>query len=197
MLTLGKSFNRNMNLRIPLLDGYYNVGLFYNTKSQFLLFSVDSDISSSEMKHSVKINMFKNIESSKFVETFINLHNYKSQNLDIINQFKEIKPNYTYDVNFIFNETVILSKMKVDDNVFFDQLILYGLTLTSYCNEFVFIIAERQNIISKLRKKVVRTSAIQISTLNSIKLIDEYFDEFKNSNKIDRDTSNNEPISLK
>jgi len=87
-LVLGKSLNRNYNIRLPFLDGFYNIGLFYNTKSPFLLFSVEPDISFSELKHSVKVNMFKNVESSKFVETFLNLHNYKSYNLDIINQFK-------------------------------------------------------------------------------------------------------------
>ena len=81
-LQLGKSFNRNYVLRIPFLDGFYDIGLFYNTKSSFLLFSVDSDFSQSmnkELKHNVKINMYKNIESSKFCETFLKLHNYKSQ----------------------------------------------------------------------------------------------------------------------
>ena len=40
-LVLGKSLNRNYNIRLPLLDGY-NIGIFYNTKSPFLLFSIGS-----------------------------------------------------------------------------------------------------------------------------------------------------------
>ena len=63
MLTLGKSLNRNYNLRLSFLDGYYNIGLFFNNKSTFLLFSVDSDFSqseSTELKENIKINMFKN-----------------------------------------------------------------------------------------------------------------------------------------
>jgi hypothetical protein len=183
-LTLGRSFNRNYQLRLPFGDGFYNIGLFYNTKSPFLLFSVDSDISSSNLKHSSKINMFKNIESSRFVETFLNLHNYKSHNLDIINQFKEIKPDYSNDINFILNENLILSKIQIEDNTFLDQLILYGLTLSSYNTEIIFLIAERQNIVSKLRKKIVRTSAIQIATSGAIGMIDEYFEELKKSQKI-------------
>ena len=94
-LQLGKSFNRNYKIRLPFLDGYYDIGLFYNNKSSFLLFSVDSDFTKSkDLKHSIKVNMFKNIESSKFSETFLNLHSYRSSSLDIINQFKEIKPEY-------------------------------------------------------------------------------------------------------
>lgn len=185
MLTLGHSFNRNYNLRLPFQNGFYNIQLFFNNKSSFLLFGVDSDFAQSkELKHSNKINMFKNIESSKFCETFLDLHNYRSKNLDIINQFKEIKPNYTTDINFLFNETIILSKINIGDNTFFDNLILYCFTITSLSNEFLFLIAERQNIISKLSKKVVRSSAIQIATKPALDLIDDYFEESKNSKNL-------------
>ena len=186
MLTLGHSFNRNYNLRVPFLDGFYNIKIFYNNKSSFLLFGIDSDFTQSkELKHSIKVNMFKNIESSKFCETFIDLHNYRNQTLDIVNQFKEIKPDYTLDVNFLFNETIILSKIKHEGAVFFDNLTLYCFTLSSFSNEFIFLIAERQNIISKLSKKVVRSSGLQISTTPALDLIDEYFEEAKGSKNLD------------
>jgi len=173
-------------LRIPFLDGFYNIQIFFNNKSSFLLFGLDSDFTKSkELKHSSKVNMFKNIESSKFCETFINLHNYKSSSLDILNQFKEIKPNYTSDINFVFNETLSLSKINFDENIFYDTLTLYCFTITSYINEFIFLIAERQNVISKLSKKIVRSSGIQISTKPALDLIDEYYEEAKNSKKLD------------
>lgn len=184
MLTLGRSFNRNYKLRLPFLDGFYDVGLFYNSKSSFLLFSVDSDFTQSKSKnltHSIQVNMFKNVESSKFCETFLNLHNYKSKSLDIMNQFKEIKPEYTLDVNFLFNETLTMSKIIVENSTFYDTLNLFCFTLSSYSNEFLFLIAERQNIISKLQKKVVRSSAIQISTSSSLDLINEFYNESRDS----------------
>ncbi len=183
-LQLGKSFNRNYKIRLPFLDGFYDVGLFYNNKSSFLLFSVDSDFTQSkskDLKRSIKVAMFKNIESSKFCETFLNLHSYRNQSLDIINQFKEIKPEYTNDVNFLFNESVTMSKIVVDNSSFYDSLNLYCFTLSAYMNEYVFLIAERQNIISKLQKKVVRSSAIQIATSSSIDLIDEFNNELRDS----------------
>jgi hypothetical protein len=183
-LQLGKSFNRNYKIRLPFLDGFYDVGLFYNNKSSFLLFSVDSDFTQSkskDLKRSIKVAMFKNIESSKFCETFLNLHSYRNQSLDIINQFKEIKPEYTNDVNFLFNESVTMSKIVVDNSSFYDSLNLYCFTLSAYMNEYVFLIAERQNIISKLQKKVVRSSAIQIATTSSIDLIDEFNNESRDS----------------
>lgn len=187
-LTLGKSLNRNYNIRLPLLDGYYNIGIFYNTKSPFLLFSIDPDFSQSrETRHSAKITMFKNIESSVFCETFLNLHNYRSQSLDIVNQFKEVKGEYTDDVVFILNEDIILAKVQTQDSTYYDQLTIYGFTLSFFQNDFAFILTERQNIISKLKKKVVRTSAIQIATTPALEIIDSYRKEQKESKQIYND----------
>lgn len=182
-LQLGKSFNRNYNIRLPFLDGFYEIGLFYNTKTSFLLFSVNSDFSQSKesIKHNSKVNMFKNIESSKFCEVFLNLQNYRNQNLDIVNQFREIKPEYTTDISLLNNETIINSKIIVDDYEIYDKLNLYYFTISSYSNEFLFLIAERQNVIPKLKKKIVRSSGIQIATTSAILSIDDYFNELLES----------------
>jgi len=94
------------------------------------------------------------------------------------------------------NENLILSKVQVEDNVFLDQLILYGLTLTTYSSEMIFLIAERQNIVAKLRKKVVRTSAIQISTIGSMNMVDEYFEELRHSQKKEENNLSGEVINF-
>jgi hypothetical protein len=176
-LSLGKTFDRNYNIRLPFLDGYYDIGTFFNKRSPFLLFRIDSDFTNNIAPHGVKINMFKNLESSKFCETFLNLHNFRKSTLDIINQFEGIKPDYYYDINFILNETLRLSKVEVGDKTLFDILTIYGFTLTIYNNEFIFIIAERQNIIKKLGKKVVRTTGVQISTSRALNILNEFHDE--------------------
>lgn len=187
MLSLGKSLNREYNLRVPFLDGFYNIGLFFNTKSTFLLFSVDSDFSQSsnkEIKDSSRVNMFKNIESSRFAETFLNLHNYRGTSLDILNQFKEIKPDFSDDVMIVLNETHILNKITVESNTYFDQLLLYMFTLSSYPNEFLYLIAERQNVSQKVKKKIVRTTSLQIATTRALSLMEEYYSELKKSEKM-------------
>jgi len=175
-LTLGKSFNRNYNLRVRLVDGFYNLGIFFDKKSTFLLFRVDPDFSeSSTYKHNIKINMFKNLESSKFCETFINLHNFRKNTLDISNQFESIKDEYTHDISFIFNESITLSKIELDENrTVYDSLNLYGFTMNSYIEEFLFLIAERHSVLKRLQKKVVRTSGLQIATKSSIEMLEDY-----------------------
>lgn len=182
-LSLGKLFDRNYNMRIPFLDGYYNIGTFFNKRSTNLLFSVEPQFENINVSHGIKINMFKNLTSSKFVETFLNLHNFRKNTLDITNQFQNIKDDYSYEISFILNETLKLSKVDVDGKDLYDVLNLYGFTITSYSNEFVFIIAERQNILKKLGKKIVRTTGIQISTSAALGLLNDFAQESRFSGK--------------
>ena len=184
-LTLGKSFNRNLNMRIPFLNGFYNLGIFFNKKSTFLLFSVNPDFNTEvEYKHNVKINMFKNLESSKFCETFIDLHNYRKNNLDISNQFKNIKADYYQDISFLLNETLTLSKIEVNGKDLFDVLNIYGFVMNSYVGEYVFIITERHNIVKKLNRKIVRTSGIQLATSAALNMLDDFHKESLISGKV-------------
>lgn len=174
-LKLGKQFDRNYNLRIPFLRGFYDVGIFYNRKSTFLLFSVEQGLRG--YGGGAKINMFKNLEASKFCETFLELHNYRKSTLDILNQFKCVKPEYHHEVSFIFNESIVLSKVEVFDRELFDCLNIYGFTLNSYVNEFVFILTERQNIVKQFNKKIVRTSGLQIATSQALSMLNDYHTE--------------------
>jgi len=179
-LTLGKSFNRNYRMRVPFLDGFYNIGMFFDKKSTLLLFSIDPVFhSNSVFEHNVKINMFKNLESSKFCETFLELHNYRKHTLDISNQFDKIKPEYYGDLMFVFNESLTLSKIEVDDRTFYDSLNIYGFTMNSHINEFLFLLTERHNIVKRLGKKVVRTSGLQIATTPALEMLDDYHRESK------------------
>ena len=178
-LTLGKSFNRNYRLRIPFLDGHYDIGIFFNKKSTLLLFSIDPVFYGSEFKHNIKVNMFKNLESSKFCETFLNLHNYRKSTLDISNQFENIKPEYYSDLSFVFNESLTLSKVEVGERTFFDQLNIYGFTMNSHINEYLFLLTERHNIVKKLGKKMVRTSGLQIATSPALDMLEDYHSESK------------------
>jgi len=184
-LKLGKSFNRSYNLRIPILNGFYNIGIYFDKRSTFLLFKLDRDFSKDdEFAKNIKINMFKNLESSKFCETFIDLHNFRKNTLDISNQFDKIKPEYTSDVIFVFNESIVLSKVEIEDKSVFDCLNIYGFTMESYSEEFVFILTERHNIQKRLGKKIVRTSGLQIGTSASLRMLDDYHQERDIAGKI-------------
>jgi len=200
-LTLGKSFNRSYGIRLPFLAGFYKIGVYYNKKSTFLLFDIEPDFSDEKINsnYGVKINMFKNLESSKFCETFLELHNFKKKTLDIINQFNNVKDLYHHNILFIMNESITLSKIEVLDRTLFDTLNLYGFTIENCQNEFIFLIAERQNVVKQLGKKVVRTTGLQIATSKSIKILDKSYQEYsdhKNTNIYNVVDHSNETINL-
>jgi len=186
-LKLGKSFNRSYNLRVPILDGYYNIGLYFDKKSTFLLFRVDPDFSHGTFQKNIKINMFKNLEQSKFCETFIDLHNYRKSTLDISNQYQQIKPDYTHDISMVLNESIVLSKVTLYDKDVFDTLNIYGFAINSYLDEFLFIVTERHNVLKRLGKKIVRTSGLQIATSPALSLLDEYHLERQTTTDAGRD----------
>ena len=182
-LKLGKNFDRKYSMRIPIMDGYYNISIFFDKKSTFLLFKVDPDFSNSVYQKNLKINMFKNLEQSKFCETFISLHNYKKNTLDILNQFDKIRDEYLHDISFLMNESIILSKIELDDRDVFDTLNIYGFCINAYSDEFIFILTERHSLIKRLQKKMVRTSGLQIASTSALELLDEYNVERKNTSR--------------
>jgi hypothetical protein len=59
--------------------------------------------------------------------------------------------------------------------------------MNNYHGEFVFLLAERQNIVTKLERKIVRTTGIQISTSVALNSLDEIHKESKNKGKIDQE----------
>ena len=176
MLSLGKKLDRCYNMSIPFSEGFYDIGIFFHKKTSFLLFKVDPVISISRNILGSKITMYKNLQTSKFCETFIDLHNYRSETLDILNQFNSLKNNLSSYVIPLFNETITLGKYEIEsDKILYDTLSLFGFTMDLCQSNFLFIIAERQNINTKIRKKIVRTSGLQIATSQSLLVLDDFY----------------------
>jgi len=178
MLRLGNKLNRSYSIRLPFNNGFYNLTVFLNKATTFSLFGIDADFGETSKSRGM-VKMFKNIEASKFCETFIKLHNFKKDTLDIVNQYDCIKPEYTSDINLILNETITMSKIRVNDKDVFDTMNIYGFTILPYIEEYFFLIAERHAILKKMGKKVVRTTGLQISTPTTSKLIEDYYTESK------------------
>ena len=175
-LTLGKTFDRKYDIRVPFIAGYYNISVFFSKKSSFVLFGIEPDFSrDNEQKYGIKINMFKNLISSRFAEVFLDLHTYNKNNLDIINQFNRVKVGSEGEVSPIFNETITLMKSNINGKDVYDTITLYGFTMTCYPSDFIYVLAERQNIIRKLNKKIVRTTSLQIATSPAAQSLNEYY----------------------
>ena len=182
-LELGKSFNRQYTIRIPIQGSFYDIGIFLNKKTVFTLFDVKSN------NKNLNVSMFKNIQGSKFCETFLDLHSYRKKSLDIINQFEKVKDEITQNISFLFNENIRLSIVDIDGRELYDVLTVQAFTIDSLSDEFVFILVERQCISKELSKKIVRTTGCQISSNYGLGILDKYHNEYledqKNRLKID------------
>lgn len=185
-LTLGKKLERSYSFRIPFCSGFYDISVFFNKKNTFLLFRIDPIFPQEDSHIAIgsKINMYKNLKSSKFCDTFIKLHSYRGENLDILNQFKCFRDELcSYSIQ-LFNETITLDKFTLDyDRAFYDTLTIFGFTIDSCSNDYIFVIAERQNINAILKKKIVRTTGLQIATSNSLSILEGFYNDLKNHGK--------------
>ena len=171
-LSLGKVFNRSHFMRVHFLDGYYDIGIFFTTKNHFVLFNA-RPVASMVDNTNVQIQMFKNLEASKFCQVFLDLHSYKSDKLNIRNQIAKVKDGMEKEINLQYNETITLSKIQLSkDKKVSDFLNIHGYTLPNYPSEYLFLVAERCFISRKDNKKVVRTVAIQISTIDTFDFIE-------------------------
>lgn len=179
-LELGKSFDRSYNLKIRFLDGSYNISIFFDKKSPLVLFKAVPDFFkySRCLNQTTNISMYKSLEGSKFCETFLELNTYRNNNLDIKGQYHKIKYKYLDSVNLIINETINLKKLILKERSIFDSLKIFGMTITTYSNEFFFLIAERQKVSRNLNKKIVRSSGLQIATPAALEVLDEFSNSF-------------------
>jgi len=188
-INLGKNLNRCYQIQLPFVNYYYIINIYFNKKSTLLLFSTQPQfLNNDQPEHSgIEVRMFKNLSSSKFCEVFLKLNSYKSSTLDILNQFDGVNNKYIHYINYLFNEIIDLSKISIKNEnsdkfkYFKDKLSITGFTIDSCQNNFIFVLAERQNII--LNKKIVRTSGIQISTFDSLNFLSDFYKNMKNNNE--------------
>lgn len=169
-------FNRNYNITIPFLGENINIGIFAHTKSPDMKIDVDHDFESKNV-HGVKIMRYSNIATSDFCDIFVKLNNYEHDKLSIVNQFSGIKEKYKHlnELHYIFNEDIKFSKHHFStEHATFDQFMIFCFGFNVLPEEYIFMIAERQCILTNIKKKIVRTTAIQIANSKSIDYLKTY-----------------------
>ena len=174
MVRLGKSFDRVYTLRLPFLEGHVDIEIFFKKRSSFVLFNIHVDPKIASTVPGVKINMYKNLSQSLFCDLFIKLHSFKSDTLDIFNQFDGIKPEGQNEISYLLNEVVYVNKVETEERKMFDSLSVYAFTLNDYQNQYIFLLAERHHINTIIGKKIVRTTAIQVCNSASLEYLSEF-----------------------
>jgi len=153
-LTLGKSFNRQIKMRLPFQNYFYDIGIFYTTIINFNLFDVKPVYKhGNNPSDDVKINMFKNIEASEFCMNFLDM---KIEN-ERPSKFITIKDKYQSDIYSNLTETIIMNNNNI--------MKIYLFSLAAYEDDFLYVMVERKNITKAKEDKIISTlSGIQIMT---------------------------------
>jgi len=162
MLTFGSKLNRSYSLHLPFQDDYADISILFNKSNTFIGVNTGKKIYESARNHELHSHIYKNVNESVFASTFLDLKNYKSQNLDIVNQFNNIQKKFKSKIQYITNETIKLSKIITDNGKFESSLYIYVFGITDYGKDFIYILAERQHIDAALGRKIVRTIGLQL-----------------------------------
>lgn len=182
MLTLGSKLNRLYTLYIPFNNSFCEIGVIFNKYNSFIGFNIDSKTYHMAREDKIKSNIFQQLNKSAFAMTFLDLRDYQSKNLDIKQQFHNILPQFQSQIQYETNETIKLSKVQTGDKTFESCIYIYILKFVDYKDDFLFCLAERQHIDVAMNKKIVRTSAVQISTNQCnedlTSLVEQYNKEF-------------------
>lgn len=189
MLILGSKLNRLYSLYLPFNNDFCEIGVIFNKSNSFIGFNLDPKTYNMARNEQIKSTIFQELSQSGFANTFLDLRNYKSRNLDIRQQFNNIQSQFKDKIHYETNETIKLSKVTIKDKIFESCLYIYVLKFIDFGNEFLYALAERQHIDTALNKKVVRTAAIQICTNERFEELGEMI-EIHNKNVVTKGEDN-------
>lgn len=164
MLQFGPKLNRCYSVYLPFSSGHVSITIFFSKTNTFLGFKTDNALQDMCKENVATVNTYKDLKNSLFASTFLDIRDFKSDNLDIRCQFSNILPDFQEKLQYVTNESIKLSKVTTNNGTFESLVYLYGFTFTDYQDDFLFLLCERQHIDTVLNKKLVRTAAIQIST---------------------------------
>ena len=190
MLTLGNKLNRSYSVYLPFGDNYCEITILFNKTNSFIGFNLDQTHYIQSRNGEIKSFLFPELTKSAFATTFLDLRDLKSKNLDIKQQFYNIKGEFKNRIHYETNETVKLTKVATPKGDFESSLYIYVFRFTDFGNNFLYTLVERQHIDVVLDKKIVRTAGIQLST-NEVNedlttMVQSYNQQFIESESIDK-----------
>lgn len=169
MLTFGSKFNRSYGIYLPFRGQYTTTTVFFNKTNPLIGFVTDRTVNQMCRNQEVKTQIYKDLKQSSFASTFLDIKNMKTPNLDIRNQFCNVLPKHRQKIQYLGNETIKLAKVEAPNGKTFEScLYVYILGFSDYEGDFLYFLAERQHIDVSINKKLVRTSALQVSTVDCL-----------------------------
>ncbi len=164
MLTLGNKLNRSYSLYLPFNNRNCEVSILFNKNNSYIGFNIDHENHAASKRGDIVCYMFSDITKSSIASTFLDTRNVRNRTLDIKQQFHSIKPEFKDKIQYECNETIKVSKVRINSTELISSLYVYSFRFPDFGNDLVYILAERQHIDVIMKKKIVRTAAVQLTT---------------------------------
>ena len=189
MLTLGSKLNRSYSVYLPFRNDYCEISILFNKTNSFIGFNLDQNHYIQSRNNEIKSFLFPELTRSAFATTFLDLRDLRSKNLDIKQQFHNIKNEFKDKIHYETNETIKLSKVITSKGSFESILYVYVFRFVDFGTDFLYTLVERQHIDVVLDKKIVRTAGIQLST-NEVNedlalMVESYNQQYIQTERID------------
>lgn len=164
MLTLGNKLNRSYSIYLPFMEDHCEISILFNKTNSFIGFNLDQTHYVQSRNGDIKSFLFPELTRSAFATTFLDLKDLRTKNLDIKQQFYNIKSEFKNRIHYETNETIKLTKVVTPKGDFDSTLYIYVFRFTDFGNNFLYTLVERQHIDIVLDKKIVRSAGIQLSS---------------------------------
>lgn len=165
-----------------------DLSIFYNKENTYTAFKLDQTTYEKTKRRGYSTAIFFDLSKSLFSKTFLDTRNFKTQSIDVRNQYYNVLAQHRNIIQCEFSEKIILGSTKVtwDKTPQFNSLTINLFRLSLYEDSFAYILCERQIIDPIMGRKIVRTSSYQIENDSARKYVTTAAKKFNGSQIIQK-----------
>lgn len=181
-------YNRAYCLKFRFENNESDLSIFYNKENTYTAFNLDQTTYERTKRKGYSTAIFFDLNKSLFSETFLDLRNFKTQSIDVRNQYCGILPQHRNIIQCEFTEKIILGTSKVtwDKVPQNNSLTISLLRLSLYEESFIYVVCERQLIDPVMGRKIIRTSSYQLENDETRKYVTTAAKKFNVSHSIQK-----------
>lgn len=167
--------------------------ILHHNKSTGLQFNIDNrSLQSDDPDFNIDIKMVRNLNTCMFAQTFMITKDIDMERYDFKGQFSGLNKDMEQHIINFQREKIDLHAFPNADKIN-NSLYLMGFKIVESDMDYLYYFVQRRSYNTTLRKHVLRSAAIQFATPEAQRLLEEYYDNYKerkieSENEVDTDT---------
>jgi hypothetical protein len=168
-----------------------NVVVYYHKKTAGLQFDVDTRPLYIRNK-GIKVNLYRNMNKSKFVEMFVNTASIKEPGSDVHCKYEGLKDIHTGLVYNFTKEKLDLNagKSKSSPN---NYVLVLGFKIVNLDNDYNFFFVQRRCYSNDQKNCIIRTAGIQIASPDGFEAFSNMSTAYDNNLLLSEKSKETEP----